>query len=198
MTADNAGQHLNVTPGNIPNDGIMFVDHSKAHRGGHLGHALVQCANDDVLAFYPNCGSEFEGHSGNGWMEYKRSSDEYNPDYCISDDMGKTWNKPGTIYMAKRIRNPQLVRFGSGYYMHGRSGNFGDKALMGHLVIYYSEDAIHWDEGHYLQMRGTGAGAYSNNLVIRVPGTDKERLYIQSSHAYEQYLTNIVSFWIDE
>ena len=362
-------QYLKATPGNIPNDGIIFVDHSKNHRGGHLGHALVQCANGDVLAFYPNCGAEFMGHSGNGWMEYKRSADggetwqeakkldysynlyssgcgrtamaekavccddgtvllfllicdmtskplksgdikcwepyftpvvlkstdngetfseagkltdkrgrvydalyrdgkvfvmffandavihytgnlpeheyelyvsensgkdfhlesvlsidptgrcygtmeflkdgrlmavaynsedEYHPDYCVSEDMGKTWNEPGKLFMAKRLRNPQLVRFGNGYYIHGRSGNFGDKTLMGHFVIYYSEDAIHWDEGHYMQMRGTGAGAYSNNIVIKMPGTDKERLYIHSSHAYEQYLTNIVSFWIDK
>jgi len=44
-----------VTPEPIPNGGTMFVDHSVNHRGGHLGHALEQCENGDVLAFYPNC-----------------------------------------------------------------------------------------------------------------------------------------------
>ena len=44
-----------ISPGNIPNQGIMFVDHSKQNRSGHLGHALIQCKNFDILAFYPDC-----------------------------------------------------------------------------------------------------------------------------------------------
>ena len=44
-----------ITPSNLPNKGILFVDHAANNRSGHLGHALVQCENGDILAFYPNC-----------------------------------------------------------------------------------------------------------------------------------------------
>lgn len=357
-----------ITPAGIPNEGTMFADLSKVNRGGHLGHALVQCKNGDVLAFYPNCSDDNHGHSGNGWMEYKRSADggktwqeplklprsfhmwqakcgatamaekavccadgtillfllvcdmtskpkeigaqfcwepyfapivlkstdngetftdagritekagrvydvlsrddrvyvlffandarihyvgnrpehvyelyvsddsgtsfiklselsvdpkrrcygtmeflsdnsliayvyhyddEFHPDYCISKDLGATWETPGKAYCAKRIRNPQLIRFGSGYFMHGRSGNFGSVEEKGHLVIYYSEDAIHWDEGHILQKKGTGFAAYSNSLVVTEPETGRKYLYIHTSHAYRESLTNIKSFRID-
>ncbi len=31
-----------IEPPNPPNQGIMFVNHAKAGRSGHLGHALVE------------------------------------------------------------------------------------------------------------------------------------------------------------
>ena len=61
-----------------PNGGELFVDHSKKDRSGHLGHALVEYQPGKVLAFYPDCSSEdnfWNGHSGHGWMKYKRSLD---------------------------------------------------------------------------------------------------------------------------
>ena len=58
-----------------PDGGELFIDHSKTGRGGHLGHAMVEYADNKLLCFYPNCtGDIHEGHSGYGWMEYKRSS----------------------------------------------------------------------------------------------------------------------------
>jgi len=69
-----------------PEGGITFVDHSKNDRTGHMGHALVEYGEGKILAFYPNCSSEdkrWNGHSGYGWMEYKRS-----------EDYGKTWSEP--------------------------------------------------------------------------------------------------------
>ncbi len=72
-----------VTPDNIPNDGEMFVNHEINGRGGHLGHAMAEYADGKILAFYPNCSDENKGHSGRGWMEYKRS-----------EDYGETWSEP--------------------------------------------------------------------------------------------------------
>lgn len=69
--------HFELTPKNLPNDGILFVNHASQGRGGHLGHALVEYAPGKILAFYANCSavdSQWKGHSADGWMEYKRSA----------------------------------------------------------------------------------------------------------------------------
>ena len=75
-----------LTPDNPPNDGIMFANLEANGRSGHMGHALVEYAPGKILAFYPNCSAEdmhWKGHSGFGWMEYKRSLDG-----------GRTWSDP--------------------------------------------------------------------------------------------------------
>jgi hypothetical protein len=73
-----------VTPSGIPNEGIMFVDHQSKRRSGHMSHALVEYAQGCILSFYSNCSAVIEhGHTGYGWIEYKRTTDE-----------GKTWSDP--------------------------------------------------------------------------------------------------------
>ena len=77
---------FHITPPGTPNDGILYVDHQKNGRTGHMGHALVEYAPGKILSFYPNCSAEdprHKGHSGFGWMEYKRS-----------EDGGETWSEP--------------------------------------------------------------------------------------------------------
>ena len=73
-----------IIPGNIPNDGILFVDNEARHRSGHMGHALVEYGPQSMLAFFSNCSAAIEhGHTGYGWMEYKRTTDG-----------GRTWSPP--------------------------------------------------------------------------------------------------------
>ena len=88
-----------VIPPDPPNSGILFVDHSETGRSGHLGHALVEVSPGVILAFYPNCsaapglkghGEEWNGHNGDGWMEYKRS-----------EDGGQAWSAPAVLEYAK-------------------------------------------------------------------------------------------------
>ncbi len=77
-------REFSIVPENIPNEGIMFVDNEARRRSGHMGHALVEYAKDSMLAFFSNCSAAIEcGHTGYGWMEYKRTTDG-----------GKTWSKP--------------------------------------------------------------------------------------------------------
>lgn len=77
-------REFRITPENIPNDGIMFVDNESVYRSGHMGHALVEYAKDSILAFFSNTTAAIEyGHTGYGWMEYKRTTDG-----------GKTWSSP--------------------------------------------------------------------------------------------------------
>jgi len=354
---------FSITPPGPPNEGILFVDHSEAGRSGHLGHALVEYEPGKLLAFYPNCSDANEGHTGDGWMEYKRSedggrtwsepvpleysrqvyesgagrsvmcekavctndgaillfnlecgntaetkytwqplavptflrspdggrtwedaqpvgdepgriwdvlyhegtvyvlelyndssiawygnlpehhyslyvsqdqgctfsrrsvlpfeitqrgygalaflpdgrlsayvynqTDEKHLDYVTSRDAGQTWGEPQTTFLAKQIRNPQIATFKDGFVMHGRSGTKGDAEIRGHFVLYTSPDGIHWDEGRYLQMRGPGSGAYSNNVLVHDPDEHApERLLIQASHAYERNMTNICHWWL--
>ena len=49
-----AAMTFEVCPPDPPNDGMLFVDHSKTGRSGHLGHALVEYAPGKILAFHPN------------------------------------------------------------------------------------------------------------------------------------------------
>ena len=56
---------------------------------------------------------------------------------------------------------------------------------------------VSWDAGRYLRMDEADAGAYSNNLIVRNPHTaEAERLLIQASHAYEEYMTNVLHWWL--
>ena len=126
---------------------------------------------------------------------YRDLYDEMHIEYTVSRDGGKTWDDVKVAYCAKRIRNPQLIKFKTGYFMFGRSGSRGEEYQMGHNVMYFSTDGINWDEGHYLKMRTEGAGAYSNAIIVHDGG--KERLLLQMSHAYEKNRTNIYHWFID-
>lgn len=93
MTNDSMASDFTITPADIPNKGIVFVDHQLAGRTGHLGHALVEYAPDHILAFYSNCDARVNnGHNGDGWMEYKRS-----------EDGGKTWSEPFVLDYSKKV-----------------------------------------------------------------------------------------------
>lgn len=82
-----------LIPSNIPNDGLVLVDHEVAGRSGHVGNAVVECQNGDILAFYMNSsGKIWGGHGAAGWTEYKRSTDG-----------GKTWSEPVVFAYSKKV-----------------------------------------------------------------------------------------------
>ena len=80
-----------IEPPDPPNQGILFVDHAATGRSGHLGHALVEYAPGEILAFYPNCSDANNGHNGDGWMEYRRSGDS-----------GHTWSESQSLAYSKQ------------------------------------------------------------------------------------------------
>ena len=67
------------SPKNETIPAVMFVDHEKNGRSGHLSHALAEYKKDHIIAFYSNCSGKRNkwspGHNGFGWLEYKRSAD---------------------------------------------------------------------------------------------------------------------------
>ncbi len=114
-----------ITPKDPPNDGILFVDHSPAKRGGNLGHALVEYEDGKILAFYPNCSAEShnpkksgKGHSARGWMEYKRS-----------ENSGETWSDRNVVAYSKNL------------FDTGQSGKTSKK------LSAFAEKAIRTDKG---------------------------------------------------
>ena len=161
-------------------------------------------SNDGGDTFYRRSvlplNTENRGYGSLGFLEgdkmiayvYNRT-DEYNLDYITSTDGGRTWSEANTAYFSRKIRNPQFIAFDGKYYMHGRSGAYGEGK--GHMILYMSEDGMNWDDGVYLRMRDYGAGAYSNSIIIH--DKTKNRILIQASHAYKDNLTNVLHWWME-
>ncbi len=81
-----------IYPSNPPNQGILFVDNERTGRSSHVGNAITECTNGDILAFYVNSsGILWGGHGAAGWTEYKRSTDG-----------GKTWSEPIPFEYSKK------------------------------------------------------------------------------------------------
>jgi len=71
-----SSEGFGVLPADVPNDGILFVDHEVHGRSGHGGNCLTECVNGDIVSFYSNVSGEvYEGHGVAGWSEYRRSTD---------------------------------------------------------------------------------------------------------------------------
>ena len=88
-----AKRGFEIVPGDIPNQGIMFVDRESIERSGHGCNSIVQCGNGDILAFYGNTSfTSKRGHSVIGWTEYRRSTDG-----------GETWGEPVPLEYSKEV-----------------------------------------------------------------------------------------------
>lgn len=352
---------FSIVPDNLPNSGILHVNHRRNWRSGHGGNCLTECANGDIISFYSNVSGElFNGHGTGGWSEYRRSRDggrtwrepyildysrrawegedlysalvfgaatapsgtliaflcrfdkdlwvkklppvyllshdhgmtwsepheldadveiasltfdatfvhdgkvfavfmsgaanmcpgpytfymseddgenferrstlpfhhenyyvtagvldggeiivysypyrkneeidEYNMDYVVSSDQGKTWSEVRKAHFAQRIRNPQLSeKIGDLYFIHGRSGSKGDNP--GNFVLYSSEDGINWDQGIVLKKSTPGGDCYSGNTVVgKYDPSAPKRLLIQSSVSYQGSRVNECHWWIE-
>lgn len=192
----------NVIPKNPPNDGILFVDHSRTGRSGHLGHALVEYEDGKILAFYPNCSSDNKGHSAVGWMEYRRS-----------EDGGKTWSDPEMLAYSKNLFNKGQT---SDLATQKRSA-FAEKAVLtdkDEIILFFlvcdistatvwtdfqipsyivsSDGGCTWSEPYELcDRRGRVYDArYYNGEIITLFFVNDKFLGKTDEHVYELYVSN--------
>ena len=111
-TRELLSKNFRVLPSDIPNDGILFVDHQKHGRSGHGGNCLTECINGDIVSFYSNVSGEtYEGHGTAGWSEYRRSTDG-----------GKTWGESVVLNFSKRA-------CGSRYSARMRTGRASGESI---------------------------------------------------------------------
>ena len=88
-----AAGNYRIVPGDVPNKGILFVNHQAENRSGHGGNCLTECHNGDILCFYSNVsGTIWDGHSVGGWSEYR-----------ISSDGGASWSDPIALDYSKAV-----------------------------------------------------------------------------------------------
>ncbi|MBR3504898.1 MAG: exo-alpha-sialidase [Clostridia bacterium] len=184
---------------------ILFIIQANDAANIFLGnlpehHYELYCSDDDGRSFQLRSVIPIDAMGkGYGALEFTEdgklmacvydSVDEFHMPYCLSADRGKTWPDAGAAPVAKRIRNPQIVRTESGWLLHGRNGDKGDG-----LVLYASPDGVHWDEGVMVDVRPCpGVGYYSNNLYLR----GRKKVLIQYSHVYDKNRVNIMHVWVN-
>ena len=185
------------------NEYIYFLMEANEHflgtRPEHV-YKLYRAGNDLVFrsvtlpisAFGRGYGALAFAEDGALYAYAYDSNDEYHLAYSVSYDKGQTWSEERKSYVAKRIRNPQIQRVGSDWFLVGRNGGDGDG-----LVLYHGNDGIHWDDGMMVDVRPVpGCAYYSNMLPIYEPGK-KPKILVQYSHVYNSNRVNIVHRFID-
>jgi len=164
------------------------------HRNYYSAAAVLDNGHIVVYSYpYPTSGR---------YANPSKDTDEKNIPYVISKDGGHTWSEVKTTYFAKAVRNPQMSeKIGDYYFMHGRSGSYGDNP--NNFVLYSSKDGINWDEGVYLVTRQNtpraGAGDfYSGNATIgKYNSSSPKRLLIQADISYNGPRVNIYHWWVE-
>lgn len=160
----------------------------------------VTFSEHSILPFAPGTEARFYGTmeqlaDGSLIVYTYNRNDEFRLDYTVTSAKVDGWSEVKQAYFKRRIRNPQMICYNGAYFMFGRSGHFGAKSEKHHFICYASSDGIHWDEGRYVVLCTAGLGEYSNTLRVRFDG--KERILVQTSHAYRIHQTNVLHFWLD-
>ena len=192
---------------------LEFCNDAEEHFCGNKPeHQYRIYKSDDAgKTFYEHCIVPFSDTNGRGYgnmvftpegklIVYAYNlNDQQNMDYAISLDCGRTWEKIGKSYVAKKIRNPQVGILDGQFILHGRAGE--DETGHGGFVLYTSRDGLTWDEGHIL-IDNKSACFYSNNLVMRFPD-GKDRMLVQYSENIKDPGTawsgqvNVMHFWLE-
>ncbi len=121
--------------------------------------------------------------------------DEEHLYYCISEDDGHSWGGQKRTYLDKKIRDPQLAYLGGSYYLHGRSGHYGEGS--NRFVLYQSEDGENWKNGVIISGEVDGPDGYNHNCIINKYNDDvPNELMVEYSIRYADRNTNEYVFFI--
>ena len=123
------------------------------------------------------------------------SDDEYHFYYCISTDQGRSWSEQRKARVDKKVRDPELAYLGGRYYLHGRSGSYGEGD--DRFVLYQSTDGENWGSGLIVSSDEEGPDGYSANCRIHTYDDDvPDELMVQYSIIYKGRDTNEYVFFI--
>ena len=115
--------------------------------------------------------------------------------YCISTDQGHTWTKQQKAHVDKKIRDPELAYLGGRYYLHGRSGSYGEGT--DRFVLYQSSDGENWGSGIIVSSDSVSHDGYSTNCQINTYENNvPKELMVQYSITYKGHDTNEYVFFI--
>ena len=123
------------------------------------------------------------------------SDDEYHFYYCISTDQGHSWSKQRKARVDQKIRDPELAYLRGRYYLHGRSGSYGEGAER--FVLYESSDGENWGSGIIVSSDTGNGDGYSTNCRIYTYDEDvPDELMVQYSINYKGVDSNEYVFFI--
>ena len=115
--------------------------------------------------------------------------------YCISTDQGRTWSEQRKSHLDKKVRDPELGYLGGRYYLHGRSGSYGEGTEP--FVLYQSSDGENWGSGLIVSSDTGNGDGYSTNCRIHTYDDDvPDQLMVQYSINYEGVDANEYVFFI--
>ena len=123
------------------------------------------------------------------------SEDEYHFYYCISKDQGRTWTEERKAKVDQKVRDPELGQIGGRYYLHGRSGSYGEGS--DRFVLYESSDGENWGSAIVVSKQtGRGDGYSANCLLDTDDDGAPDELMVVFSIQYKGVDTNEHVFFI--
>ena len=123
------------------------------------------------------------------------SQDEDHFYYCISQDKGRSWSEQKRSPVDKKVRDPELAYIGGRYYLHGRSGSYGEGT--DRFVLYQSSDGMNWGSGIIISSDANNGDGYSHNCIINQYDDDvPNELMVEYSIRYAGADTNEHVFFI--
>ncbi len=123
------------------------------------------------------------------------SKDEYHFYYCISKDQGRTWTEERKAKVDQKVRDPELGQIGGRYYLHGRSGSYGEGS--DRFVLYESSDGENWGSAIVVSKQtGRGDGYSANCLLDTDDDGAPDELMVVFSIQYKGVDTNEHVFFI--
>ena len=195
------GSFVGYAVGTVVDGGTNYIVLDSANRGPHV---LYVSTNDgrtwqkrSTLPLQDEKSYGAVTLMGNGGLlagAYD-SDDEYHFYYCISMDQGRSWSEQRKARVDKKVRDPELAYLDGRYYLHGRSGSYGEGS--DRFVLYQSSDGENWGEGIIVSSNtGRGDGYSANCRIGKYDDGAPDQVMVLYSIQYKGVDTNEYVFFI--